>query len=75
VFLARGVQKHHKAFLESPCQKLFTTKRRGKKHLFSVVFPLDFSLRLFAVSLHEDFKNAIKILSKMKPENFRFNTI
>jgi hypothetical protein len=71
-FSTRQVQKHHKKlFGENPCQKLLAEKVE-KKNFFPVVFSHHFFLiALLAVSLHEEPKNAIKIFSKIRPENLK----
>jgi hypothetical protein len=65
-FSARGVQK--KTFGKNPCQTLFTKTLRGGRGggeggggFFPAFFPLRFLSRFFAVSLHEELKNTIKI--------------
>jgi hypothetical protein len=51
--------------------KTFYKKVEGKK-LFPVTFFLPFFLlHCFAVSLHEELKNTIKILSKIRPQNLK----
>jgi hypothetical protein len=74
-FSTRGVQKHHKKlFGENLCQKLLAEKVEKKNFFLS---PFVFSHRIFfiaflAVSLgHEEPKNTIKILSKIRPENLK----
>jgi hypothetical protein len=47
---------------------------RGGNTFFPVIFPFDFFVsffRPFLVSLHEKFKNTMKIFSKIKPENLK----
>jgi hypothetical protein len=69
-FSTRGVQKHHKQlFGGSPCQKPFAKK---VEVLFPVVFPLRFFYRVFfPVSLHEELKNTIKCVLKIRPKNIK----
>jgi hypothetical protein len=69
-FSSRGVQKHHKHFLGEVHVKNFWPK---KLRLFFPLpsFPIDFLVALSAVSLHEEPKNTIKILSKIRPENLK----
>jgi hypothetical protein len=71
-FSTRGVQKHHLKLLGgSPCQKLFTKKNEGKKLFSGHLFLRFFLSRFFAVSLHDELKNTIKMLPKTRPENLK----
>jgi hypothetical protein len=71
-FSTRGVQKRHTLFWgQSPCQKLLAEKVE-RKTFFLSSFPFHLFLsRFLAVSLHEEPKNTIKILSKIRPENLK----
>jgi hypothetical protein len=47
----------------------------GKKMPKNMLFPFDFFYRVFfAVSLHEELKNTIKMFSKVEPENLQKKT-
>jgi hypothetical protein len=47
-------------------------KLREKKTFFLSSFPIEmFFIAFLAVSLHEEPKNAIKIFSKIRPENLK----
>jgi hypothetical protein len=71
-FSTRGVQKHHKKLLGKSMSETFGRKSWGKKTLFPFVFSHRFFLiEFWAVSLHEEPKNTIKIFSKIKPENLK----
>jgi hypothetical protein len=64
-FSTRGVQTHqNKRFGENPYQKPLAKKVEEKKSFFLSSF-----VAFLAVSLHEEPKYTIKILSKIKPEN------
>jgi hypothetical protein len=50
----------------------FWPKKVEKKKLFSCrLFPSIFFIAFLALSLHEEPKNTIKILSKIRPENLK----
>jgi ribosomal protein L34E len=71
-FLNKGNSKTpQKPFGGSSCQKRLAEKVEKKKF-----FPVVFSNRLFliaflAISLHEEPKNTIKMVSKIRPENLK----
>jgi hypothetical protein len=61
-----------KTFWGNTCPKLLAEKVERKKTFFLSSFPIDFSFIAFlAVSLHEEPKNTIKMLSKIGPENLK----
>jgi hypothetical protein len=72
-FLNKGSSKTpQKTFWGSPCQKLLAEKVEKKKTFSLSSFPIDFFLsRFFAVSLHEEPQNNIKICSKIRLENLK----
>jgi hypothetical protein len=61
-----------KNFLGKIHVKNFWPKKLRKKNFFPVVFSHQlFLIAFLAVSLHEEPKNTIKILSKIRPENLK----